>query len=177
MPVTLDPAVARVDHRRAVDELLAAARAVAPEQWEHAPDSTHWSPAQIAQHVRLTYEVIWAQFNGGSGIRVRSASWLRPILRWKFLPAILESGKFPPSAKAPSEIRPAAGPFEREPLLDALERAAEATARQFAERWNDPTCLMTHHVFGALRPPEGARLVTVHTAHHAAQLRAMAKLA
>ena len=177
MRVTLDPAVARVDHQRAVAEILAAARALTLEQWERAPDPQHWSPAQIAQHVRLTYEVVSAQFSGGPGLRVRSSGWLRPILRWKFLPAILESGKFPPSAKAPSEIRPAAGPFEREPLLDALERAAEATERQFAERWNDPTCLMTHHVFGTLRPPQGARLVTVHTAHHAAQLRALARLA
>lgn len=175
MRVTLDPAVARVDHQRAVTELLAAARALTAEQWERAPDANHWSPAQIAQHVRLTYEVVAAQFSGGTGIRVRSSRWLRPILRWKFLPAILESGKFPASARAPSEIRPGPGPYDREVLLTALEAAALATEQQFIARWNDNSCLMTHHVFGALRPPQGARLVTVHTAHHAAQLRAAAQ--
>ena len=174
MPVTLDPAVARVDHQRAVAEILAAARALTLEQWERAPDPQHWSPAQIAQHVRLTYEVVAAQYGGGPGIRVRTSAWLRPILRWKFLSAILESGRFPSSARAPSEIRPGNGPFDRERVLTALEAAAMATEQQFVERWTDTTCLTTHHVFGALRPPEGARLVTVHTAHHAAQLRAVA---
>ena len=176
MRVTLDSAAARAHHSRAVVELLAAARGIAQERWEHPPDSTHWSPAQITEHVRLTYETVAAQLSGGSGLRIRSPRWLRPILRWKFLPAILERGQFPPSAKAPSEIRPAAGPFEREPLLVALERAAHATEQKFVERWTDPTCVTTHHVFGALRPPEGARLITVHTAHHAAQLRALANL-
>lgn len=174
MRVTLDPAVARADHQRAVVELLTAARALTQEQWERAPSADRWSPAQIAQHVRLTYEVVSAQFSGGSGIRVRTSKWLRPILRWKFLPAILESGKFPASARAPSEIRPGPGPYDREAVLKALEAAALATEQQFVERWTDTTSLMTHHVFGALRPPEGARLVTVHTAHHAAQLRAAA---
>ena len=176
MRITLDPAVARADHQRAVHELLSAARAVPPERWEHARDEKHWSPAQITQHVRLTYEVVAAQFSGGPGIRVRTSRWLRPILRWKFLPAILESGEFPSSARAPGEIRPDDGPYDREPLLTALETAALATEQQFVERWTDPTCLMTHHVFGTLRPPQAARLITVHTAHHAAQLRALANL-
>lgn len=175
MDIPTDPGVARADHQRELREFLSAARAVSPERWNQAPDAAHWSPAQIAEHVRMTYEVVSVQFNGGAGIRVRSPWWLRPVLRWRFLPRILETGVFPRGAKAPREIRPSDGPFDRETVLNALEHAATATESLFVSRWNDPTCQMTHHVFGALNPSLGARLVTVHTQHHARQLRAFTK--
>ncbi len=170
MQVTLDPVVARADHQRAVNDFLAAARAVPLERWEFAPDAPHWTPAQIAEHVRLTYEVVGAQFAGGPGLRVRTSWWVRTLLRWRFLNRILESGVFPSGARAPREIQPGSGPFDRETLLAGLERAARVTEERLISRWTDPTCVMTHHVFGELHPPQGARLVTVHTRHHATQL-------
>lgn len=171
MHIPTDPAVARADHQAAVAEFVAAARAVSLDTWERKPDATHWSPAQIAEHVRKTYEVVSAQFTGGPGLVVRSKWWLRPFIKWTFLGRILETGVFPASARAPREIRPGDGPFDRETLLAALQKAASATENMLTTRWTDPNCTMTHHVFGALRPPEGARLVTVHTLHHAKQLR------
>ncbi|MEQ1689896.1 MAG: DinB family protein [Gemmatimonas sp.] len=170
MHVTFDPEVARADHQRAVAEFVAAARAVSVAAWERKPDDTHWSPAQITEHVRMTYEVVGAQFTGGPGLRVRTTWWARLMLRWRFLGSILESGVFPEGARAPREIRPGDGPFDRETVIDALERAATVTENRLVAGWTDPNCQMTHHVFGRLRPPQGARLVTVHTAHHAAQL-------
>ena len=174
MQITLDPDVARADHQRAVVELVEAARAISDVRWERNPDHTHWSPAQIAEHVRMTYAVVGAQFAGGPGLRVRTTWWMRLLLRWRFLSGILEHGVFPKGAKAPREVRPGNGPFDRETVLASLERAAADTENRLVARWTDPKCVMTHHVFGKLRPPQGARLVTVHTAHHAAQLRAFA---
>ncbi len=173
MSIPTDPTVARDEHQRAVAEFLAAARAVPAAQWEQRPDATHWSPAQIAEHVRMTYEVVGAQFSGGPGLRVRTPWWLRPLLRWKFLKGLLESGVFPRGARAPREIRPGEGPFERETLLDALARAAKDVEDRFVLGWSQPVSPMTHHVFGALSHPQGARLVTVHTAHHGRQMRSM----
>ena len=95
MPIPDDPSVARADHQHAVGEFLAAARAVSADAWERKAGATHWSPAQIAQHVRMTYEVVSAQFAGGPGLRVRTPWWLRVVLRWKFLKRLLESGIFP----------------------------------------------------------------------------------
>lgn len=172
MKIPADPATARADHQRAVQEFLTAAREVPPEHWEKKPDAQHWSPSQIAEHVRMTYEVVSAQFSGGQGLRVRTSWYMRALLRWKFLKGLLETGVFPKGARAPREVRPGDGPFDRDSTLTALERAALATENKLVERWTDASCIMTHHVFGELKTPEGARLVTVHTAHHAAQLRA-----
>lgn len=171
MHVTEDPVVACTDHQRAVAEFVSAARAIATDQWERSSDDTRWSPAQIVEHVRLTYDVVGAQFVGGPGLRVRTRGFKRFVLRWLFLGRILERGVFPKGARAPREIRPGKGPFDRETVLAALERAAAETESRLVAGWTDPNCVMTHHVFGTLRPPQAARLVTVHTAHHASQLR------
>ncbi len=172
--ITLDPVAARAEHQRAVQEFLTAARAVPADRWERAPDDAHWSPSQIAEHVRMTYAVVGAQFAGGPGLRVRTSWLMRVVLRWKFLKGILENGAFPKGARAPKEIRPGQGPFDRETVLTALQQAAAETEQRLIARWSDPSCQMTHHVFGALHPPQGARLVTVHTRHHARQLAALA---
>ena len=174
MHVPVNPIVARADHQRAVADFIHAARAITADQWEHQPDHTHWSPAQITEHVRMTYDVVSAQFIGGPGLRVRTSWWMRVLLRWRFLGGILETGIFPKGARAPREIHPGPGPFDRETVLAALQRAATDTENRLVASWTDPRGAMTHHVFGTLRPPEGVRLVTVHTAHHAAQLRTLA---
>ena len=175
MKAFLDANEARSEHQRAVQEFLVTARAVSPAQWEHAIDAVTWSPAQIAEHVRMTYEVVDAQFAGsGTGLRVRTSRWQRLMLRWRFLGGILRTGVFPAGARAPREVRPGAGPFDQAVVLKALERAAESVDTGLTARWTDPDCVMTHHVFGGLRPPEALRLLTVHTRHHAAQLSARA---
>jgi hypothetical protein len=173
MQIPHDPAVARLAHQRAVADFVAAARAVPADRWERKPDDAHWSPAQIVEHVRMTYDVVGGQFVGRPGLRVRTSWWMRPLLRWKFLGLILERGAMPAGARAPSEVRPGEGPFDRETLLAGLERAAAEVEGHMVARWSDPTApMMTHNVFGALTSPQGARLVTVHTTHHAKQLRA-----
>ena len=173
MRIPHDPSVARTDHQRAVADFVVAAKRVPAERWERKPDDTHWSPAQIVEHVRLTYDVVGDQFKGGPGLRVRTSWWMRTLLRWKFLKGILENGVMPKGARAPREVRPGDGPFDREPLLAALQRSADGTEDRMVERWTDPQVVMTHQVFGKLDPAQAARLLTVHTAHHATQLRAL----
>ena len=65
----------------------------------------------------------------------------------------------PNGARAPQEVRPGNGPFEREPLLKALRRSADATEDRILEHWMDPRIAMTHHVFGKLDPAQAARLL------------------
>ena len=170
MKVTTDAKEASSDHHRAVREFVAAARAVAADEWERPLADGKWTPSQVAEHLRLSYEVFAEQFSGGKGLRVRTSWWQRLLLRRKYLGGILQDGVLPAGARAPREVRPGDGPFDRETTLLALEEAAAEAEKGLVKRWTDPTCVMTHHVFGDLRPPQGMRLATVHTRHHARQI-------
>jgi len=165
-----DRDTARAEHQRAVQQFLDAARAVPHEAWERPARDQQWSPAQIAEHVRLAYSLVGQQLAGGSGIRIRTPWWLRVVLRWRLLPRILATGKIPPGARAPREIRPGDGPFDREQTLSALEVSARAAEEAIAREWDSRAARMTHHVFGALRAPQAMRFAIVHTTHHARQL-------
>lgn len=169
LPTQSDRDSARAEHQRAVRQFLAAARAVPREAWERPARDQQWSPAQIAEHVRLAYAVVAQQLAGGSGLRVRTSWWLRLVLRWRLLPRILGTGTIPAGARAPRELRPGDGPFDREPTLSALEVSARVVEDAIVREWDSSAARMTHHVFGALRAPQALRFVTVHTAHHARQ--------
>jgi len=117
--------------------------------------------------------VVGAPLTGGTGLRVRSPWWLRPFLRWRFLGGILDSARFPRS-RAPRELRPGAGPFERETTLRAIESAAADLERNAVAHWDDSRAAVTHHVFGDLNAADGMRLATAHTVHHTRQLRTIA---
>lgn len=170
-----DPSAIRAAHQRALADFLESARAVDPAAWERARDADSWSPAQVAEHVRLAYVVVGAPLTGGTGLRVRTPWWLRPFLRWRFLGGILDSARFPRS-RAPRELRPGPGPFEREATLRAIGSAAADLERDAIAHWSDARAAVTHHVFGALSAADGLRLATAHTVHHTRQLRALAGL-
>lgn len=173
MPPTADRDTATASHASAVASYLAAARAVPGEAWERPMQDEKWSPAQVSEHLRLTYTLVQNELAGGSGLRVRTSWWLRTLLRWRFLPRILSQGQLPEGAKAPREIRPGDGPFDRDAVLDALQVAARVAQESIARGWDDPNRVMTHHVFGRLALPTAMRFLTVHTEHHARQLRAV----
>lgn len=157
----------------AVAGYLAAARAVPGSAWERPMRDEKWSPAQVSEHLRLTYTLVQNELAGGSGLRIRTPWWMRMLLRWRFLPRILSRGVLPEGARAPRELRPGAGPFDRDAVLDALQVAARVAQESIARGWDDPNRVMTHHVFGRLALPTAMRFLTVHTEHHARQLRAV----
>ena len=170
MPPRSDRDAVTQAHHDAVETFLTTARAVPPNDWERPVSRGKWSPAQIAEHLRITYTVVAQQLAGGTGIRVRTPWWLRLVLRWRVLPRILSRGIFPAGARAPREIRPGDGPFERDQTLSALLTSAAVVEDGLAREWEGSPVRMTHHVFGALDTPTAARLLTVHTLHHARQL-------
>lgn len=170
MPNPPDSAAATCAHHDAIQSFIASARAVPPDAWERPLADGKWTPAQVAEHLRMTYTLVAQQLAGGSGIRVRAPWWLRPVLRWRVLPRILSYGIFPRGARAPREIRPGDGPFDREQTLSALVTSATVVEDGLARMWNGSPIRMTHHVFGALKTPTAARLLTVHAQHHTRQL-------
>jgi hypothetical protein len=155
------------DHRASVLEFLAAARAVDEECWARPSAPGKWSPGQVAEHLRVTYEVLLRELRGGSGMRIRLPWWRRAVLRATVLPRIVARGRFPAGAPAVREIRPGDGPFDRAATLSGLETLAAALGEQLEAR---PGASLSHAFFGKMTAPVGLRVLAAHNRHHAAQL-------
>ena len=155
-------------HGSAVSEFSTAAEAVAPEAWGRPLGEGKWSPAQIADHLNRTYDVLLREVGGAAGMKVRTRSWMRFVLKLTYLPRILRSGWFPAGAPAPPEIRPA-----KEDLPD--QASAVARFRQLAGEFETavqerPEARITHTYFGALKLADGVLFCARHIEHHRAQL-------
>ena len=158
------------DHADSVDTFISAAEATPASAWEMPLAEGKWSPAQVAEHLRLTYQAAGGELAGEAGIRIRTSWWLRLLLRLRILPAILRNGRIGDGAMAPHELRPGPGPFARDATLADLRQAAAAAEAGLTARVRDGSAGLTHHVFGRLPPAQTLRFLTVHNLHHARQL-------
>ena len=156
-------------NRRAVAEFLAAAESVPSSGWTEPVAPGKWSPAQIAEHVAISYEVATRALQGdrtmGSAPR-----FLRPIVRAFGFSGVLKRGAFPKAMKGPPIFAPSA----EHPSLGAsrlrLEHAAaafEAMARELAAAGSDT---FEHVFFGRVRVADYVRYSELHALHHLAQL-------
>lgn len=160
----------RRDHQDSVTEFITVAEAIPISGWGQPLAPGKWTPAQVAEHLRLTYDLLAGELSGQGGIRVRTSWWFRLILRWRVLPSILREGRIGGGALAPREIRPGPGPFPRDPLLVQLRTVSAAAEATLAGRLDEGGTGITHHVFGRLSPAQALRFLTVHNLHHARQI-------
>jgi hypothetical protein len=168
-----DLTAAIADNHKAVDEFTAAARAVDAARWTLPRAEGKWSPAQVVEHIALTYEYSRAVLNdhapGPSAPR-----FLRPLVRLFFVNPVLKHGRFKPNAKAPSMFQPSSVPGDAAELLPRLEAALsgfEAELRT-ADRLGRST--VNHPFFGIMPVTDYLRLQAIHARHHRAQLPAAA---
>src|SRR5438477_2563415 len=91
------------EHREAVERFMSLARSIAPGRWQIAPERAKWSPAQITEHIALTYEVLLRELSGGSAMAARTNWWQAIVLRTFILSRILKTGRIPSGATAPRE--------------------------------------------------------------------------
>lgn len=149
---------------------LTAARAVPDAQWNEPVREGKWSPAQIAEHLRLTYATISRELGGGTGFRVRVGRLRQLLLRLTVLRRLRRERAFPPGAPAVREVRPERGPFEREATLVALEAEVEGFLVSLDACRGLRSTGITHPFFGKLDLFRGLELMALHTTHHRAQL-------
>src|SRR4051812_12250889 len=90
-PLMTELETAIADNRAAVDEFLAAARALDAEAWTRARAEGAWTSAQIVEHLALAYEysrdVVLGSPKGGSVPRL-----LRPLVRRLVVDSTLKAG-------------------------------------------------------------------------------------
>jgi hypothetical protein len=156
------------EHRETVGACAATIRAVSLADWTAAGAEGKWTPAQIAEHLRIAYDPPLSELAGGAGFAVRLPWWKRRLLRWKALPGILRGG-FPTGAPAPREIRPAGQSESPEEAARRLAERSEVFLARLDEAARTRTVRLTHPYFGKLSALETVKLLTSHARHHRAQ--------
>lgn len=155
------------EHRASIERFLETTARVPAERWSLPLGEGKWSPAQVAEHILLAYEVVLRELNGAQGIRVKVGPVVERLLRWVVLPHILFHRSFPLRARSPRVTTPSADGVPRDLLPGRLRELAEAFERQALAR---PDETLTHPYFGPLPMPRAVRFVAVHNEHHARQM-------
>jgi hypothetical protein len=157
-------------HREALHAFIATAQGLPAESWNVARAGDKWSPAQVSEHLRLTYSTVRAELAGGDGFRVRTRGWQQRLFRFLYLPRILRGGRFPKGVPATREIRPGAGPFDRDGLLEALRNEGEAFLQDASSAHGSGGGKVTHPFLGGMSILDGIRFTAQHIRHHHAQI-------
>lgn len=157
-------------HRAAVADFASAAASVSPEAWTRPRAEGKWSPAEVVEHLALSYAALLGELEGKTPLRVHPPLWRQWLLRLVFLPRLIAGKPFPAGIKAPREIRPAAAGSQK----DAVERFRDLAGRfeeaADAARVERPKLRLTHPFFGALPLARMVGLSAAHTRHHQRQL-------
>ena len=162
------------EHLDVVRACVVAIEEIDPRDWWRAPPAGGWSPASVALHLCISYELGRDVSSGGVGMRLLVAAPKAWLLRTFLLPAMLATKRFPTGVGAPREVRPDAAEAERLTRDEAASRltrvAGEAAdaLRSVAERRSDVR--FTHAYFGPLPPLTALRLLSAHTRHHVRRL-------
>ena len=166
-----DEAIAR--HYPAATAFSTTARLIDSESWFAPMTEGKWSPAQVAEHLSQTYQVVIRELRGEKGIRIRSPWLLRQVLRQTVLRSIYRKRKLPKGARAPSEIAPRVVDATQQQAMEKLGRLArefEAAART-AETL--PGRKLTHHIFGQIDVLPGIDFIAIHIEHHHRQIQSV----
>lgn len=157
-------------HRAAVALYLQIAERASKNAWQTPIQAEKWTPAQVTEHLILTYQIFLKQMRGEQNIEMIYGSLVRRVLRLLILPRIYRRGELPRGAQAPNEILPVEANKTQEIALKQLKEAVVEFVKEASERRNEKDLRLTHHVFGKIKLIEGIELAAIHTEHHARQL-------
>ena len=155
-------------HRAALLAFIATAEGVPANHWNAPSGPGKWSPAQVAEHLRLSCAALAAELAGHGGMRVRTKWWQQWLFRVAYLPRILRDGRFPKGVQAVRELRPGSGPFDRGHQLATLRAEVEAFLESLPSA--PPNARLTHPFLGSLPLADGVCFATQHIRHHHNQI-------
>lgn len=156
------------DNRAAVDEFVAAARAVDPAKWPVPRGEGKWSPAQIAEHLAVVYEYNRKVVTGTAG--KGAPAFLRPLARWFIVTRTLKAGAFTRQGRAPKIFHPSAAHPPAPEVLTRLTKAVIGMEGDIRSGHPEGRHTVAHPFFGTLPTTDYLRLQAIHTRHHRSQL-------
>ncbi|HEU4720260.1 MAG TPA: DinB family protein [Gemmatimonadaceae bacterium] len=162
------------EHGAVVHQCVLALQAIDSRDWWRVPSPGTWSPATVALHLCVSYELGRDVATGGQGMRLRSSRPFAWLLRSFLLPYMLATKRFPRGVRAPREVRPDEAEASRltcEAACERLTRAAHAAADVLRDLGRHRSEVrFTHAYFGPLTPLTTLRLLSAHTRHHVRRL-------
>ena len=156
------------DHHKAVDEFVAAARTLDAAKWTTPRAPGKWTPAQIAEHLAITYEynrgVVAGTASGGAPF------FLRPLIRRFIVDSTLKAGRFTRTGRTPKIFEPSAAPGPSGQVLARLQSAVAAFEGDVRTGQREGREVVNHPFFGKLPASDYLRLQAIHSRHHRPQL-------
>jgi hypothetical protein len=163
----LETAIA--ENRAAVEEFVAAARALDASKWSATRGEKQWSPAQIAEHLAIVYEYNRKVLKGEAG--KGAPRFLQPLAKWFIVDRTLKAGRFTRKGRAPAIFQPVAKTAA--PSSELLARLTAAVAGMEADiRSGHPEGrhVTAHPFFGPVPTIDWIKLQAIHARHHRSQL-------
>jgi hypothetical protein len=157
-------------HEKALAEFLESAEALRPDNWNHAMHAGKWSPAEIVEHVRLSFVALRDSVQGGPKRPPVLTGWKAAIARWFFMPKILRTGRFPRGARAPRETRPRIPSASREEGVAGVRTTARDLEAALRSDSDPASHQILHPYFGPIPLPTALHLLAQYTRHHRKQL-------
>ena len=157
-------------HEKALAEFLASAEALRSDDWSHATHPGKWSPAEIVEHVRLSFVTLRESVQGGPEMHAVLTGWKAAIARWFVMPKILRTGRFPKGARAPREVRPKNPSASREEGVAGVRAAARELEAALRSDPDLGSHRVVHPYFGSIPLTTSVHLLAQHIRHHRNQL-------
>ena len=150
--------------------LANAIRDLTPDQLTRHPEGK-WSPAEILEHLNLTYAGTIKGLERCLQSGTASASTDRGRKRWHRL-ILIRCGYFPRGRQSPPRVAPRGTPAQQVTAEILVNVARMDDVIQECEtRFGRTKPVADHPVLGPLTPAEWRKFHLVHGKHHAKQLR------
>jgi len=159
-------------NRAAIDEFIAAARAIDMTRWTASRGDGAWTAAQIAEHLAIVYEYNRTVAIGTAPSPIPRL--VRPLVqrlaRGLVVDGTLKAGRFTRKGRAPGMFQPSAAPPPCGEVLARLDAAVRGLESDLRSRHPAARLTIAHPIFGTLSTADWMQLQAIHARHHRAQL-------